>query len=80
MLTLPSDTLTLCLGGMTKRLVWLSMGNMYHSKRRLLRHVLGVATVWGMIKLFKLGPNEAGAETAKSQAAGTPKITPSKTT
>lgn len=73
------NTLTLCLGGMTKRLVWLTMGNMYQSKRRLFRHILGAAAVWGMIKVFKLGPNEGGAGIGKSQAAGTPGNTPSKT-
>eukprot|EP00904_Undaria_pinnatifida_P003271 jgi/Undpi1/12945/HiC_scaffold_7.g02611.m1 len=53
------NTLTLCLGGMTKRLVWLTMSNMYKSKRRLLRHILAVAAVWASVKLFRLGPNEA---------------------
>lgn len=53
-----ADSLTLCLGGMTKALVSLTLRNMYATKRRFFRHVFWAAFIWGVVKLLKLGPNE----------------------
>lgn len=55
------DSLTLCLGGMTKAVFKLTLRNMYPTKRRFLRHVVWAAMVWCAVKLFKLGPNEGTA-------------------
>ncbi|CAM9268407.1 unnamed protein product [Scytosiphon promiscuus] len=62
------NTLTLCLGGMTKAVVALTMRNMYPTKKRFFRHVLWAAAVWGAVKVLRLGPNE-GSLAAKQKAS-----------
>ncbi|CAM9350746.1 unnamed protein product [Ectocarpus sp. 4 AP-2014] len=60
------NSLTLCLGGMTKALVSLTLRNMYATKKRFFRHVLAAFGIWGAVKLLKLGPN-AGAKISAEQ-------------
>eukprot|EP00903_Cladosiphon_okamuranus_P017325 g15962.t1 len=64
------NSLTLCLGGMTKAVLWLTLRNMYATKRRFLRHVLWATMIWGAVKLLKLGPNEGVEATTKKSAEG----------
>ncbi|CAM9690144.1 unnamed protein product [Ascophyllum nodosum] len=52
------NQLTLCLGGMTKRLFELGVHTMYPTRRRLLRHLSWILVTWIAVKLFRLGPNQ----------------------
>ncbi|CAM9999909.1 unnamed protein product, partial [Ectocarpus fasciculatus] len=51
------NSLTLCLGGMTKALISLTLRNMYATKKRFFRHVIAAFAIWGVVKLLKLGPS-----------------------
>ncbi|CAB1101375.1 unnamed protein product [Ectocarpus sp. CCAP 1310/34] len=60
------NSLTLCLGGMTKALISLTLRNMYATKKRFIRHVLAAFGIWGAVKLLKLEPS-AGAKRSAEQ-------------
>ncbi|CAM9690958.1 unnamed protein product [Ectocarpus sp. 13 AM-2016] len=63
------NSLTLCLGGMTKALISLTLRNMYATKKRFIRHVLAAFGIWGAVKLLKLGPSEGANRSAEQGTA-----------
>lgn len=52
------NVLTLCLGGMTRKLIWLTLCKACPTQRQLLRHCTWIGTAWLIVKVLKLGPNQ----------------------
>ncbi|CAM9811314.1 unnamed protein product, partial [Ectocarpus sp. 8 AP-2014] len=63
------NSLTLCLGGMTKALISLTLRNMYATKKRFFRHVLAAFGIWVAVKLLKLGPGDGAKRSAEEGTA-----------